>query len=380
MLGIRVLAGIMVCSPWAIIWERKLLVLTVTQGPDKGAEFSFTDESRVIIGRGSPHFKLADRMVSHAHARLKVVDNEWFIRDMQSRNGTFVNGIPVLADFKIDSGDEIKVGFSVLRFDLKVADPDAVSIGDVDFDAIESLNLLPDESQKFETIESLINLPDDEPTEEQELSEDDEQALASASMGESENVQVPDSLVEPVVEHIENPAVEAESDAPSLKLADSPQVPGTNKNAKPRKPLTPIEAAGIELIGVLAFDQVTPMVNRQVDGSDLTTPMDPAPRANESSAEDDEQDHEGPANEWKSLVDNTVSTNDGHAWDTDEEDTQRPESEILDDLSREEDPESDATEEQAEENDISFEDYIKEQQQAADAEAAIEQAAASRKN
>jgi pSer/pThr/pTyr-binding forkhead associated (FHA) protein len=70
------------------------------------------DGDRVTIGHSSEN-DLAlpfDPTVSRVHAVLERVASRWAVRDLGSRNGTFVNGDRIFGERVIRSGDEIRVG------------------------------------------------------------------------------------------------------------------------------------------------------------------------------------------------------------------------------------------------------------------------------
>ena len=48
--------------------------------------------------------------VSRRHARLRVVGGRVFVRDADSTHGTAVNGVPVIEEQEIASGDTLLVG------------------------------------------------------------------------------------------------------------------------------------------------------------------------------------------------------------------------------------------------------------------------------
>ena len=74
------------------------------------------DDRQLSIGReDSNELCLADALVSRKHCKLHRVDGRYELVDLDSRNGTFVNGIPVRARI-IDHGDTIRVGRSELVF------------------------------------------------------------------------------------------------------------------------------------------------------------------------------------------------------------------------------------------------------------------------
>ncbi len=74
----------------------------------KRHEFS---KPEVLIGRSS-HCDLcfADDTVSARHARLSFHHNQWWIEDLRSRNGTFLNDERVNVPTVLTSGDELRCG------------------------------------------------------------------------------------------------------------------------------------------------------------------------------------------------------------------------------------------------------------------------------
>jgi adenylate cyclase len=82
---------------------------------------------RTRIGRHPVNpIKLADREVSKEHAEISRVGADWWIQDLNSSNGTFVNGRRVTR-FKLKDGDEIALGGTVLVFKTSVTAPQAPS-------------------------------------------------------------------------------------------------------------------------------------------------------------------------------------------------------------------------------------------------------------
>lgn len=65
----------------------------------------------VIIGRDpSCELCIADDTVSAHHARLSYHHNQWWVEDLQSTNGTFLNDEKVYTPTVIISGDELRCG------------------------------------------------------------------------------------------------------------------------------------------------------------------------------------------------------------------------------------------------------------------------------
>lgn len=120
-----------------------MLLLTVIQGPDKGRSFRLPPNEPQLIGRSSEALPINDDTVSRRHAELTPDGGSWFIRDLNSQNGTYVNGARIEGRRQLHPGDQIRVGGSVLGFgeDNQIADPLVRLLGSefVDFDIERSL-------------------------------------------------------------------------------------------------------------------------------------------------------------------------------------------------------------------------------------------------
>jgi pSer/pThr/pTyr-binding forkhead associated (FHA) protein len=68
------------------------------------------------IGRGDGcAIRLSDTYVSQVHARLYGQDGSWFVEDLGSTNGTFLNDRRVVQPVEVHAGDVVKVGKTVLE-------------------------------------------------------------------------------------------------------------------------------------------------------------------------------------------------------------------------------------------------------------------------
>ncbi|HEX6924611.1 MAG TPA: FHA domain-containing protein [Longimicrobiaceae bacterium] len=87
--------------------------LGILTGARAGETLSFSQRA-ISVGR-HPEVDLrfdpaSDRAVSARHALLFYEDGNWYIRDLGSRNGTFVNDRPVREDLRLRNGDRITFG------------------------------------------------------------------------------------------------------------------------------------------------------------------------------------------------------------------------------------------------------------------------------
>lgn len=72
--------------------------------------FQFT-KPEVIIGRDRAHdVSLDDKTVSTQHARLSYHHNQWWLEDLDSTNGTFLNHEPISSPIVIADGDQMRCG------------------------------------------------------------------------------------------------------------------------------------------------------------------------------------------------------------------------------------------------------------------------------
>lgn len=96
--------------PWFV------LILTVIQGPDKGRKFELPDHEPQLIGRSSEALPIDDNAVSRRHAELTPDDGVWYIRDLESQNGTYVNGTKIGERTRLRPGDQIRTGQTLFVF------------------------------------------------------------------------------------------------------------------------------------------------------------------------------------------------------------------------------------------------------------------------
>src|SRR5262245_43745697 len=85
-------------------------------GPLQGALFALS-EGEVSIGRDSTNqLYIGDSALSRKHCVVRRAGAACTVHDLQSRNGTRVNGIPVVEERELVHGDHLSVGSSVLMF------------------------------------------------------------------------------------------------------------------------------------------------------------------------------------------------------------------------------------------------------------------------
>src|SRR5690606_34724783 len=92
------------------------------EGPTPGAIQPVT-EDELVLGRGDDlPARIDDRGMSRRHARICRVLGHWCIEDLESTNGTRVNGELITSVTRLRDGDRIQLGETTL---LKVSLQDA---------------------------------------------------------------------------------------------------------------------------------------------------------------------------------------------------------------------------------------------------------------
>ena len=90
-------------------------VLKFISGKYQGGEFALDKNQELIIGRSSElEMVLIEDMVSRHHAKITTTNDEIFIEDLGSTNGTFVNGEKI-TKCKLKEGDRILIGTSIIK-------------------------------------------------------------------------------------------------------------------------------------------------------------------------------------------------------------------------------------------------------------------------
>lgn len=80
----------------------------------------FTLEGELVIGRSQEaDIFLSDRRVSSRHARIYLKEDHFFLEDLGSTNGTFVNGLPIKTPYRLEIGDKITIGPYVFFFEAR---------------------------------------------------------------------------------------------------------------------------------------------------------------------------------------------------------------------------------------------------------------------
>src|SRR5262245_36820913 len=89
-------------------------VLIILEGEQTGQRW-IIEGDEFLIGRGATcHLVLPERQVSREHIRIFDNDGTYFLQDLRSKNGTWVNGEQIKgATIELRDGDEISIALAV---------------------------------------------------------------------------------------------------------------------------------------------------------------------------------------------------------------------------------------------------------------------------
>jgi hypothetical protein len=97
---------------------RRSVRLVVQRSPslEEGDEFPI-DSAPVTVGRGGQNDLVleGDEFASARHARIEARGDGVWVQDLDSTNGTYVNGARVAGAQRLDAGDILRVGETDLR-------------------------------------------------------------------------------------------------------------------------------------------------------------------------------------------------------------------------------------------------------------------------
>jgi serine phosphatase RsbU (regulator of sigma subunit)/pSer/pThr/pTyr-binding forkhead associated (FHA) protein len=112
-------------NPW---YKGIMPTLVILQGPDPGRQFSLGGGTSMIGRTPEAAVYLESLAVSRQHAQIVDQNDEYFVEDVGSSNGTFVNGQQVIGRIALTDHDTLQIGpyLMVLRPDtlpVRQSDP-----------------------------------------------------------------------------------------------------------------------------------------------------------------------------------------------------------------------------------------------------------------
>ena len=119
-----VAAAVLSIAPWPSLFlvHVPLALLGLAVGaralPDPPREFTLPE---VIIGRDPTcNLRLDDKTISARHARLSYHHKQWWVEDLHSTNGAFLNTENIVEPIVVATGDLLRCG--EVEFEIKLED------------------------------------------------------------------------------------------------------------------------------------------------------------------------------------------------------------------------------------------------------------------
>lgn len=86
-------------------------MLLMVEGPSPGKRI-YLEKPTILIGRDEQcDVVISERQVSRYHARIDLQGDGYSLQDLESKNGTFVNGSELSGEHYLLDGDEIQVAY-----------------------------------------------------------------------------------------------------------------------------------------------------------------------------------------------------------------------------------------------------------------------------
>lgn len=102
------------------LWEGSAQKSITLKNRRSGERFSFILRHDYVVGRLKPPSDLQitreDQYISGKHVCFENLNNEVYVKDLNSKNGTWINGRLISVKTRIRQGDVLKVGRS--EFDV----------------------------------------------------------------------------------------------------------------------------------------------------------------------------------------------------------------------------------------------------------------------
>jgi pSer/pThr/pTyr-binding forkhead associated (FHA) protein len=107
------------------------VTLTPAYCPDSVKPVSRSD-CEFLVGRGNHcDMQILVPDISRSHCRIRVGDQGATVRDLESRNGTYINGRRVTGEHTLQHGDILGLGTTMLVVDIRGDDCDEAPAAEV---------------------------------------------------------------------------------------------------------------------------------------------------------------------------------------------------------------------------------------------------------
>src|SRR4051794_40634787 len=87
-----------------------MAVLVTLKGPNPGREFPLESATTSLGRHAEAGVFLESQAVSRQHARILYEEGDYFVEDLNSSNGTFLNGKRLRGRAPLGEGDTLQIG------------------------------------------------------------------------------------------------------------------------------------------------------------------------------------------------------------------------------------------------------------------------------
>src|SRR5262249_15824206 len=130
--------------------------LVTLKGPNTGRQYSLEQDAMVLGRQTDSTISLESQPVTRHHAPIGRVDSSFFIEDMGSSNGTYINGARIRERTPLSENDTLQIG--PYLFNLRVpptpvvADEDMVIRNQISASASDLSLFVQDPARKLEVV------------------------------------------------------------------------------------------------------------------------------------------------------------------------------------------------------------------------------------
>ena len=135
-----------------------MYLLEVIEGPDLGKRFPLPEREPQLLGRSTEAIPITDDSVSRRHAELTPDDGRWWLRDLESTNGTFLNDQRIFDRSPVVVGDRIRCGETTLAMvhEHEHGREDTIRATDPIRGELHLIESIPPEQTQMNTLAAII--------------------------------------------------------------------------------------------------------------------------------------------------------------------------------------------------------------------------------
>lgn len=96
--------------------------LVIDSGVDSGMVYPLTEEITTLGRSPSNTIQIIDRKVSRFHSEIQRMDNQYILKDLGSKNGTYINDQLITEPYILQNNDKIRIGDTIMYFEMEASE------------------------------------------------------------------------------------------------------------------------------------------------------------------------------------------------------------------------------------------------------------------